>query len=212
MPIFFKAPQHRPPKYKIIIIISTANEMRRTNQILCLAVALLGLVSSGEGLDLGKIFKRRAKRASKELGVEELADEVLSYSTACDKELAKSMVVLEEQAMAAKDALDFCRDHREKARSEIDSLTLKVENTSQQLAEADDQCTDKMKSVEVKAEAKVAEAAGKIEEIKAILEESKNEHASEIQRLASEHEVALQQATEMHKKVVDELVNEIKLN
>ena len=179
--------------------------MRITNQTLCLIFAVLGLVSGGDALDLGKLFRRRAKEAGKELGVEEKADEVLRYSTACDKELAKSMVVLEEQANAAKDALIVCREHRETARTDVDFLTLKVETTSQKLEEADKRCADKMKGVEANAEAKVVQAAKSVGEKEAALVELKNEHSEELQRMAAEHESALREAATAHTKAVDDL-------
>lgn len=179
--------------------------MRITTRILCLTFALLGLVSGGGALDLGKIFKRRAKGAGKELGVEEKADEVLRYSTACDKELAKSMVVLEEQANAAKDALIVCREHRETALTDIDFLTLKVEATSQKLEKADERCADKMKGVEADAEAKVVQAAKYVEEKEAALVQLKSEHSEELQRMASEHASALKADADAHTKAVDDL-------
>ena len=184
----------------------------RRNQFLCLLFGVFGLVICGDALDFGKVFKRRpsSRGQGREIDVEEKADEVLRYSTACDKELAKSMVILEEQKGAAEEALVICRDNRETARNDVDFLTLKVETTSQKLADADERCADKMKVAEADANAKMEEIKATLQEREAAMADLKNEHREELQRIASEHKISVQEATENHAKHAESLEKENK--
>jgi len=164
---------------------------RRPHVAWC-TLLIVGLVVDNKcfGVEFGKIFKRRqmsSKHIQRTLNdVEANADEARKYHTACDQELARSLVILGEQKQQSEAALDSCKLQREKARDNVEFLTKKVDIINESLEEVDERCDRKVKESQ-------SIANEKIEQLEGELEITRTEHAEEIDKLSLAHESETQE-------------------
>lgn len=129
------------------------------------------------------IFKRRPMKSSLNVDVEAQANEILSYNSACDQQLAKAMVILGEQKSAAENALEVCRQHREVAREDIKRLENKVAVAEDNVRENQGEFSRQLGMAQEFADARVAEAEAQIADKEAEKQQLITAHSQEIQAL-----------------------------
>lgn len=177
--------------------------------LLCSSVGII----TCDAVNLGNILKRRPMSSRKisqgDSDTDTAADEARKYHTACDRELARSLVIIGtfrenpvlsyyclcfltvllivagEQKEQSEAALDSCKSQRAEARDNVDHLTKRVEVV-----------TESLDNAEVKCDAKLKEAETQMKYINA-------EHAEEITRLTSEHQSDMEELTTKHTREIE---------
>ncbi|CAB9515586.1 expressed unknown protein [Seminavis robusta] len=188
---------------------------RRRRSVWSLLLLLLVTTTSSDGLDLGKLFKRRGRQVAASLETEDAsadpeskANEVLSYKTACDRQLAQSVVILGEQKEAAEEALTICREHRATARSDVDYLVKKVDIQMNDIETADERCNEKLILAKHDSEVHLDTIQGTLNETLAAMEGLNEEHKTQVQLLEEAHQSTLQELEAQHLDKIQKLKNE----
>jgi DNA repair exonuclease SbcCD ATPase subunit len=187
----------------------------------CLLVSLLLVLlvpPAAEGIDFGKIFQRNKRKANAAPeDPEAQANQVLSYKTACDTQLAQSLVILGEQKAAAEEALTLCRVHRATARSDVEYLVKKVDIQRNDLDQAEERCEEKVVLVKQDSEKELQEIKMTLNETDAAIAAIKDVHSQALQELHDTHQSTMQELKTDHQLVVEEfrkdhyiLVDELK--
>lgn len=198
---------------------SSASFGRVRTVLLLVGIVCAGCVWSTNAVNplqkVKDVFSRRAMKKNKTNNsnhgdLESQAEEILSYNSACDQQLAKAMVILGEQKKAAESALDVCKQHREVARDDIRRLENQVAVADDRVQEKEHEYTEQLQTLRKVTDAQLAEAkfqlTQKDEEMEKRLEDNANQlktleaaknreieeirqnHSLEIQRLEQDHE------------------------
>jgi hypothetical protein len=190
--------------------------------LLLVSLVILSVPRVTEGIDLGKIFQRKKHKTANAApeDPEAQANQVLSYKTACDTQLAQSLVILGEQKVAAEEALTMCREHRSTARNDVEYLVKKVDIQRNDLDQAQERCDEKVVLVKQESETELHEikltlgetesAIATIKDVHAqVLQELHDAHQSTVQELKTEHQLVVEEFRKDRQFVIDELKEQL---
>ena len=217
--------EHRIKRRKTMTMTTTTRIIIRrfsflnslVSLLLLLLLLLVVVVPPTNGIDIGKIFQRytgRGNAAGEDPDAQ--ANQVLSHKTACNKELAQSLVLLGEQKTVAEEALILCREHRAKAREDVEYLVKKVDIQKQDLDQADERCQEKLQLAKDESDREMQEIKWTLNQTESVIADIKDSHAqvvhelqdnfqSTLEAIKTDHQVIVEQLSKDHQIIVDDL-------